>query len=374
MRYLRYSLVMAVLVTLSTHSLAQINMGMTGDSLTDDYLGGTASINNNLAAKSWGQILAESRANDLNFGGYKAVGDTWDAVRYSGYEYNWATSGGAARDDATVNFLGNILPVTVSGTSVLSTQTDGLAQMISNNQVDTAFVGIGSNDFYYHMNIITDLNGTSEPNPSAVIDQLFIDHMADSILSGVDDLLVAGGNSSSGDIDLLLALIPMGTAAGSTPEVLAGIEAVNAQLLVGAAERGVATVDLFGWAEDSSIVDEQGNVTIGGLFIELGSAASPGDLGPEGTGPCNSLGECATEQHANNYIAEDGLHPNTVIQGLIANEVIGTLNEYYGYSINSLNDEEILSVAGVTTVPVPAAAWLFASALLGLGVVKRRKA
>ena len=37
-------------------------------------------------------------------------------------------------------------------------------------------------------------------------------------------------------------------------------------------------------------------------------------------------------------------------------------------------DDSGLSAATVSAVPLPAAAWLFGSALLGLGVIKRRKA
>ena len=44
------------------------------------------------------------------------------------------------------------------------------------------------------------------------------------------------------------------------------------------------------------------------------------------------------------YRAEDGLHPNTVIQGLMANEVLKALNAAYGAGIELLTDEEILAL------------------------------
>jgi hypothetical protein len=363
----------SLLLFAASFSHAQINMGMVGDSLTDDYLGGSASINNNLASYSWGQILGDTRGDDFSFGGYKSVDDgTWDSVRYSGYEYNWATSGGAARDSATVNFNGTLLPATISGTSVLSTQTAGLSTAIANNEVETAFVGIGSNDFFYHTSIILDADGNSEFNPAAIIDQAFIDDMASSILSGVDQLIAAGDASTNGNVDILLALIPGGTAGGSTPEILAGIEAVNDLLLAGANDRGIATVDLFGWTDDPGRVNPDDSVNIGDLIIELESEATMTDLGIDGSGPCNTEDLCALESHAMNYISEDGLHPNTTIQGLIANEILAALNESYGYEVALLTDEEILTVAGVSAVPIPTAAWLFGSALLGLAGIKRK--
>ncbi|WP_145999110.1 hypothetical protein [Oceanicoccus sp. KOV_DT_Chl] len=371
MNHVIVCLITATLLTLSTLSHAQINMGMVGDSLTDDYLGGPALTNNNLAAGSWGQILAHSRGSDFNFGGYKSVADgTWDnSIRYSGYEYNYATSGGVASDNTmnTIAGLGVQIPVTAFGASYLSAQTAGLAQEISAGNVSTAYVGIGSNDFFFRTNMF-DTSGNTYPNPDGVIDQAFIDDVASSILAGVDTLLAAG------DVDLLLGLLPAGTAGGSNADILAGITAVNQQLIDGALARGVAIVDLWSWTLDANRVDQAtGTVTVGGLEIALNTAATNADISLIGDGAfCNTAGECALDSHALNYAAEDGLHPNTIIQGLLANEMIAALNDNYGHNITQLSDQEILSLAGVSAVPVPAAMWLFTSALLGLVGLKRR--
>ena len=67
---------------------AQVGMGLAGDSIIDDYLGPSAIGNTNLAAGSFGQILGELRADQIDFGDYMSVEDgTWDSIRYSGYEY-----------------------------------------------------------------------------------------------------------------------------------------------------------------------------------------------------------------------------------------------------------------------------------------------
>ena len=340
-----------------------ITLGMAGDSLTDDYLGGPADVNNDLAALSWGQVLLSARGTDFDFGDYKPVGEIWDNVRYSGSEYNWATSGGVASDNAVLNIVGlpNPLPVTVSGSSVLSTQTAGLAQQIADGDVSTAYVGIGNNDFFYHTTSF-DLAGNFIPNPDAVIDQAFIDDVAGSILTGVDTLRAAG------PVDLLLGLLPPGTAGESAPEVIAGIDAVNDILREGAAARGIPVLDVFSWVDDPARVDPDGSVLIGDLVIELGTSATAADLSLEGQGPCNSLDLCALPSHAENYIAEDGIHTNTLINGLIANEMIDALNASYGHSISPLSDAEILRLAGV---PEPTSGALL---VLGLALLASRRA
>lgn len=365
-------LLASLLLFATSSSHAQINMGMAGDSLTDDYLGGSAQINNNLAAGSWGQILKATRGSDFNFGGYQSVNDgTWDTIRYSGDEYNWATSGGVASENTMSNITGlGPIPVTTFGASYLNSQVAGLAGHISSGDVSTAYVGIGSNDFFYHTNVF-DFQGNISPNPDAIIDQTFIDDIAGSILAGVDTLLAAGS------VELLVGLLPAGTAGGSNPEILAGIDAVNQLLVTGIDARAadgasIATVDLWSWTTDGNRVDADGNVTIGSLIVEFGTVATTDEIDGSGDGVfCNTDNECPFDSHASKYSAEDGIHPNTAIQALLANEMIDALNTNFDHDINLISDGEILQLVGVSEVPVPAAIWLFGSALISLAGLKR---
>jgi hypothetical protein len=59
----------------------------------------------------------------------------------------------------------------------------------------------------------------------------------------------------------------------------------------------------------------------------------------------------------------------------------GSSESIYLWGFNSLNLSKLLSkqaisfnAQGITTVPIPAAVWLFGSALMGMGVIGRRKA
>ena len=368
----KHALIAALACVAAPFVHAQINMGMVGDSRTDDYLGGPARANNNLAAYSWGQVLAETRGNDFNFGAYKSVNDgIWDTIRYSGYEYNYATSGAAASNNSVQRIQGGLeVPVDAawaSGSSYLSSQTAGLSTHIANGNVDTVFVGSGSNDFFYRSTTF-DFSGNATLDNPLTIGQLDVDDISSSILAGVDTLIAAGNSN------MLLALLPQGTAGGSPPEVLTAIQAVNDILVQEAATRGVAVVDMWGWTTEAGRVNPDGSINVGGLSISADTSASANDdLSAAGLGPCSNNGDtCALTSHASHATAEDGLHPNTLIQGLMANQVIGALNQAYGHNIQALSDQELLAVAGVSEVPVPGALWLFASSLLGLRVVQSR--
>jgi hypothetical protein len=122
---------------------------------------------------------------------------------------------------------------------------------------------------------------------------------------------------------------------------------VNDILLAGAKERDIAVVDLFGFSQDPERTNDDLSVNIADKVLTIDSAATEEDLVPAGTpgaGACNSAEKCAGLSHADNYRAEDGLHPNTLIQGLIANQVLTALNEKYDLGVELLSEEEIMAL------------------------------
>lgn len=330
-------------------SALSLNMGMLGDSLTDEYLPAPNPANTDLAAYNWVQILALTRAQHFNFGEFRGPDNYWSDVRDAGFEYNWAKVGTAA-SSATRLRIARIFKMKAQspfmGSSYIQQQVIGMAPYVQRGEVNVVFIGAGSNDFFYQTSNFT-MSGKAQPLKNAVISQDFVDSVAGSLLAAVDSLQAAG------DVKVLLALVPMGTASednGSVEAVLAGIAAVNEILVAGASERGVGVVDLFGFASDPERSNADGSVNIGGMALAIDSAATEADLAPgdgRQTAACNSAELCALPSHANHYRAEDGLHPNTAIQGLIANQVLQALNENFAAKIELLTDEEILSLTGL---------------------------
>jgi len=351
---------------------APVKLGLLGDSIVDDYLGPSVfnGVNTNLAAGSFGQIMAETRPGDFDFGAYRAPtfnpNDGWDGIRNFGYEYNAATAGAAASSSAQVKLDfggGGITRFPVA--SNLSLQVDIMAPLVSAGQVDTVILSIGGNDFFYEANITDTVNGGLRPDPDAAIDQAFVDDVAGSILAGVDRL------NAAGPVDIILSWVP--TIPIMDQAQIDGVAAVNAILADAAPGRDYVFFDSQAWSRTGPKVDPAtGDIVVGGIRVPFGSTASADDIGADGDGLfCNFEGLCPLDSHASFFIAEDGIHLNTLMQGQLANEYIAILNDEFGYDIAPITDAELLGLAGVTPIPVPAGLWLLGSALAALGWLRR---
>lgn len=333
-----------LLVTALPQAPRAIGFGAVGDSLTDEYQGSAGSlalVPKDLPGLNWIEQLAKSRG--LDFGSHQGDSTVRDEPRLDGFAHNWARFGATALDTSLL------------GAPPFLDQVAGLAGEIASGAVQIAYVGIGSND----VGTRALLGGSfTSGDPSY---ESFRHDLVTRILSAVDTL------RSAGDAMVVLGGIP---SSSLDPAVFAAVNEINGDLFAGAAARGIPFTFLLSFLlPGSARLDSAGaNLLFDGFQIPLTSLATASDLvpaGAPGAGPCATSG-CATAAYALNFRMHDGIHPNTIVQGLMANEFISTLNVSLGLGIAPLSDAEIFANA----VPEPSTALLVC---VGLSILGRRR-
>lgn len=343
---------------LPTHATA-LRIGAVGDSLTDEYLKANDMAATDIAAWNWVQILANTRNTYLDFGQYKpSPSDNWGGSRDTGYEYNWAKSGGAAANQTRLNVTGfGVMPITVFGSDYLSTQVTGLTGQISAGQIDTVFIGAGSNDFYYRTNWLDASNNATPIDLASVDIPAMVTEVSAGVINAMDAVLAAG------NVQVLVAAIHIREEGQTDARSLTLINAanqVNANLATAITARQaqgkpIAIVDQWAWGADQNNPHHQNpdrSFSLGDIAVSYTAASqnpTDGDVATQGTPGssstlCTSTGLCATSQHPTHFTADDGLHPNTLVQALLANEVLEALNTHFNMNIPLLSDPEIQAI------------------------------
>ena len=350
--------VFTLLLSMGLMSSAQsaTRIGAIGDSLTDEYLEANDLAAVDVAAWNWVQILAHTRTAQLNFGSYRpSPADNWGGSRDTGYEYNWAKSGGAAANQTRLNVTGfGIMPITVFGSDYISTQTTGLVAQISAGQIDTVFIGAGANDFYYRTNWLDASNNATPIDLASVNLSAMVTEVSNGVIDAVDNVLAAG------NVQVLVAAIHIREEGQTDARALALLDAanqVNANLAAAVTARQamgktIGMVDMWEWGSDVADphkLNADRSFSLGDIVVTNTAASAntaDGDVAALGTPGssatlCTYTNLCATSHHPTHFTADDGLHPNTLVQALLANEVIQALNTHFNAGIAPLTDAEI---------------------------------
>ncbi|NOY41604.1 MAG: hypothetical protein GXP26_07205 [Planctomycetes bacterium] len=295
-----------VLVT-ADPAFAVVKLGVMGDSLSDEYFEDSYSY-----AENWTVQLVEHRGIDMGPTG------VWGEPRRNGYEYNWARAGATSAD------------VIVSG------QDTGLAAQIVPEGIEYGVLMIGSNDQGSEDAYINIHDGTWSP---AQINA-WADGIATNIAASLDTVLPTGVKMVvTNSVDY--GITPSVNTNGDVPNA-AGRQAVSdvlrtilsPKIEAVAAARNLPYLDLAGAMD--TVFGPQTNLnstlTIGGVDIFLQEIDDP-----NGGNPNPDAG-----------FVDDGIHPNTSIQGLFANLVMESLNVGYGANLSLFSEEEIVTHAGLT--------------------------
>lgn len=288
-------------------------LGAIGDSLSDEYFEATYSY-----ARNWTVLLVEERGVAMgplpspDAASGQPEGGTWGEPRRAGYEDNWARSG-ATSDD------------------VLSQgQHTGLAEGVASRGVTHAVVFVGALD-------CTPTTASWNPLYLGTWTRTDIDAwIAGRILNLrtiLDSLLPTG-------VHVVLASPPDVTASPLLDQFfpsVAGQERVAAAMQdLGAAIRSLA--------DEKRLVFADGWGLMRALF---GSNATPratllvGDVAIDMAGRDDTSGTIPTAA-----FVDDGVHPNTVLQGVSADLLLTALR-HYGATQTLFSESEILAHAGL---------------------------
>jgi hypothetical protein len=376
-------LVLLLLLFVATPTRA-LRLGAAGDSLSDEYETWLPQYLTPMPQffppnpqpsgpdpMNWIEQLADDRAAEIDLGAYGA----YAAPRNLGYAHDWARAGASSH--------------------ALLTEGGGQHNGLAAQGLDMVYLGIGPNDFapadVPALTLVDVFGGihdgcqtlTSCTTPFAGSDGAFYTSPTVYAADVVSRIATALATISASGADVVLGTVldwndmpslPVSfpltspgayTDPGGRQLVSDTIGLVNQGLLSLAFSQGIPVVDVNALiaAGDGSLA-----LSLGGIAIQPGPPGGPRD--------------------PTRFFLPDGTHPDTLVQGILANAVIAAANIGYGAGLTPLGDAEILANAGLSPdeswdgvdfdasvfvfTPEPGTMTLLGAGLFGLAARRRR--
>lgn len=289
-------------------------LGAMGDSLSDEYWDGNPST----YATNWPQLLVAYRGVDMGPTAAQAGVGTWGEPRNTGFKYNWARGGA---DSATLLTQG---------------QHAGVAGQASSDGVGYAVLAIGGNDFSPSFQPPGAYNSIYNGAWNAAQIQSHVGQSISNVETALATVRAAG-------VSVVLAnVIDAGPTPGVTfyypiaanrDRVTAAVRSINAGLKSLAQKYQLPLIDLFalGRAISGPNTNLHSTLKLGNVTINLRGS----DPGPPNSRPTDAF-------------LSDGVHPNTVLQGILANTILQAFNSGYGAGVPLFSEQELLNQALIT--------------------------
>ncbi len=272
-----------------------------GDSLSDEY-----AYNGRGYAQNWTEQLVNYGSADLGVLG------SYAAPRYQAYAYNWALSGAT------------------SGSLLSGGQASGLAAQIPGAGITYAVLAIGANDFAPGSSAYNNIyNGTWTTA-----------QISSQITTVVNNIATAINTVTPTGVNLAVATIPD---YGATPYV-------QSVYTNGAQRQAVA--DVVAQVNDAIKAVAQADHLVVADLGALTTATFGTDLSPNTTisigGVTIQLNATTSSNPSTAGFVSDGIHPNTTLQGVIADLFLQALDTGYGAGVPLFSEADILAHDGLT--------------------------
>jgi len=311
LRQLQIAVVFACLSFLFTSPALAVKLAVMGDSLSDEY----EEDSYGLYAENWVEQLEIYVGVDLGPTATEAgePGGAWGEPRRTLFQYNWARNGAN------------------SNTLLSAGQHTGVSSVAASDGVEYGVLFIGANDFFPSSAAYQGIyNGTWT--------QLQIDSHVAGVLTNINTVL---DEMQSAGLPMVILNVPD---YGIAPAVAALLpNAAGRQLVTDVIDGLNASIDAEAQARGMVVVD------IGaGLVSIFGTHASPitsllvGNVAIDLTASDTAGGANPTAG-----FVHDGVHPNTVLQGIVANTVMEALNIGFGVGLTLFSEAEILDHRGI---------------------------
>ncbi|MBW2273567.1 MAG: hypothetical protein JRG96_09870 [Deltaproteobacteria bacterium] len=240
-------------------------------------------------------------------------GGAWGEPRRTLFQYNWARNGAN------------------SNTLLSAGQHTGVSSVAASDGVEYGVLFIGANDFFPSSAAYQGIyNGTWT--------QLQIDSHVAGVLTNINTVL---DEMQSAGLPMVILNVPDYGIAPAVAVLLPN--AAGRQLVTDAIDGLNASIDAEAQARGMVVVD------IGaGLVSIFGTHASPitsllvGNVAIDLTASDTAGGANPTAG-----FVHDGVHPNTVLQGIVANTVMEALNIGFGVGLTLFSEAEILDHRGI---------------------------
>jgi hypothetical protein len=313
-----------------------IRIGSLGDSLTDEY---QFYAPYRTAAQNWPEILSALRPTQVSFGDFSTT--TRGETRNQGYAQDWARSGATSTGDDIVNAGTTIINQYEGGDPAgapgLLTQPGGLS-----SNVDVATILIGGND--YEQAVLNSLSyvitsgdvGSSVGEVAALQILGNLGGLPLNIFSGVAQA-VQSIEMNTPNFPIVLITTPN---VAFTPDAISLNNTLN-NLIPSMPNILLTTLNNTASAITKSLTQLTTNPNV--HLIDLDNLFSNFVANPvfDGTYIDPNVGG----PYFNDLFVGDDFHPGTIGQAILANAIVGEIDQIFPGAITPLSDNEILAYA-----------------------------